>query len=166
VELEPITIDSNMGWSTHVPVLIKIFGISDGPIMEIGSGVYSTPILHWLCSDTNRTLVTYENNQEFIKFAKEFESSFHAVNYVDDFLSIPNTGRYGMIFIDHAGRTRGYTTIHFKDSADYIIIHDSNVIRKNRYQLAFPEFKYRKDFTKYEPWTTVLSNIKELDNLW
>ena len=166
MDSKQITIDANMGWSTHIPVLIKIFGISDGPIMELGAGVYSTPILHWLCSETKRTLITYESDQEFISFAKEFESEFHTVKHISSYLDISNTDNYGMIFIDHAGHTRGYTAIHFKNSADYVIIHDSNVIRKNKYQLAFPEFKYRKDFTQYEPWTTVLSNTKELDNLW
>lgn len=161
-----LTINTEFGWSTHMPVLIKLASITTGPIMEIGSGIYSTPLLHWWCTETNRRLVTYERDKDFIRFAKEFESEHHIVRLVSDFLTIPNTDHFSIIFIDHEGHSRGKTAVHFKDSADYIVIHDSNVVRKNMYQIAFPEFKYRKDYDRFIPWTTVLSNTKKLNDLW
>lgn len=163
---DTLLIDMTKGWSTHMPVLIKLFNKTKGPIMEIGGGVYSTPLLHWLCSDTKRKLVTYENDKNFIQFAKQYVARYHSIRLVDNFLSIPNTDRYSIIFIDHNGHERGKTAVHFKNSADYVVIHDSNVIEKNMYQIAFPQFKYRKDYDRCKPWTTVLSNFKKLDNLW
>lgn len=163
---EQLVIDITKGWSTHMPVLIKLANITTGPIMEVGSGVYSTPLLHWLCAGTKRKLVSYENDKDFIKLAKEYRARNHSIRLVDDFLTIPNTDHYSVIFIDHNGHTRGKTAVHFKDSADYIVIHDSNVVGKNMYQVAFPEFKYRKDYDRCKPWTSVLSNTKNLDNLW
>ena len=149
-----------------MPVLLKLAAMTTGPIMEGGSGIYSTPLLHWLCAETKRSLVTYESDKNFIKLAEEYRSENHAVHLIDDYLSIPNTGHYSIILIDHGGHTRGKTAVHLKNSADYIVIHDSNVVRKNMYQIAFPEFKYRKDFDRYIPWTTVLSNTTPLDTLW
>jgi len=163
---DQLVINIEMGWSTHMPVLLKLASITTGPIMELGSGIYSTPLLHWLCDETKRELITYENDKAFIKFAKEYESENHRVQLVDDFLTIPNTDHYSIILIDHGGHTRGRTVVHFKDSADYIVIHDSDVVGKNMYQIAFPEFKYRKDYDRFKPWTTVLSNRRDLDRLW
>ena len=34
---------------THLPVLMDIVSKTDGPILEIGTGVFSTPYLHWAC---------------------------------------------------------------------------------------------------------------------
>ena len=161
-----IIINIEKGWSTHMPVLIKLVNMTIGPIMELGSGVYSTPLLHWLCDETKRELITYEKDANFIKFAKEYESEKHKVILIDDFLTIPNTGKYSIIFIDYTGHTRGIVAIHFKDSADYIIIHDSNVVRNNRLNITSSDFKYRKDYDRHIPWTTVFSNVKTLDNLW
>lgn len=163
---EQLIINMTKGWSTHMPVLIKLANITTGPIMEVGSGIYSTPLLHWLCDETKRKFVSYETDKDFIKLAKEYETENHKVQLVNDFLAIPNTEHYSIIFIDHSGHDRGKTAVHFKDSADYIVIHDSDVVGKNMYQIAFPEFKYRKDYDRYKPWTTVLSNTKNLDNLW
>lgn len=163
---DQLAIYTEMGWSTHMPVLLKLVSLTKGPIMELGSGIYSTPLLHWLCDKTKRELITYENDENFIKYAKGFESENHKVQLVDDYLTIPNTDRFSLILIDHSGHSRGKTALHFKDSADYIVIHDSNVVGKNMYQVAFPEFKYRKDYDLYIPWTSVLSNSQNLEGLW
>ena len=161
-----MVVNIEMGWSTHMPVLIKLAGITTGAIMEVGSGIYSTPLLHWLCDETKRSLVSYERNKDFIKLAREYESENHIVRLIDNYLEIPNTDHYSIIFIDHSGHSRGKTVVHFKNSADYVVIHDSNHVRKNLYHLAFPEFKYRKDYDSHIPWTTVLSNTKRLNDLW
>lgn len=161
-----ITVDITKGWSTHMPVLISLFGKTTGPIMEVGSGVYSTPLLHWLCSLSGRALVTYEKDANFIRLANEYRDTFHEVHLVNDYADIPQTGRFGFIFIDHCGHDRGNTVVRLKDNADYVVIHDSNVVRKNAYQVAFPHFKYRKDYDKEIPWTTVLSNSHDTNNLW
>lgn len=161
-----ITIDITKGWSTHMPVLVTMFNKTTGPIMEVGSGVYSTPLLHWLCSLSGRKLLTYENNKDFIRLANEYRDVFHDVVLVDSYASIPVEGHYGFIFIDHSGHDRGDTAVRLKNIADYVVIHDSNVVRKNKYQVAFPEFKYRKDYAKEIPWTSVLSNTHNTDDLW
>lgn len=161
-----LTIDYDKGWSTHMPVLINLFSRTDGPIMEIGAGVYSTPILHWLCHPTKRKLVSYENDHDFIKFAKEYEAAYHSIRYIDDYRSIPIDNYYSIILIDHVGHHRGETAVHLKDCADYIVLHDANVIRRNTYQLIPKAFKHYRVYEFARPWTGVASNFKELDALW
>lgn len=161
-----MVINIEMGWSTRMPVLIRLANITTEPIMEVGTGIYSTPLLHWLCDETKRSLVSYEGDKDFIKLAREYESENHIVRLIDNYLKIRNTDHYSIILIDHNDHSRGKTVVHFKNSADYVVIHGSNVVRKNLYQIVFLEFKYRKDYDRYIPWTTVLSNTKPLDDLW
>jgi hypothetical protein len=161
-----ITIDYNKGWSTHMPVLIRLFSLTEGPIMEVGSGVYSTPLLHWLCHPTRRPLMTYESDKDFIKLAKQYQSRTHLIRHIDDYRHIDTSQYYSIIFIDHNGHHRGETAVHLKDCADYIILHDTNVIRRNSYQLLPDAFKYYRDYTANRPWTGVASNVKPVDALW
>ena len=134
--------------------------------MEIGSGVYSTPLLHWLCHPTKRPLITYEHDQDFIKLAEQYQSDYHTVQYIDDYRQIKADEHYSIIFIDHVGHHRGETAVHLKDCADYIVLHDTNVIRRNSYQLLPSAFKYYKDYTDARPYTGVASNVKPVDALW
>lgn len=161
-----ITIDYNKGWSTHMPVLIQLAGMTDGPIMEVGTGVYSTPLLHWLCHPKKRRLISYEKDKNFIHVAKQYVAPFHSIRQIDDYQNIPVKGYYSIIFIDHEGHDRGKTAVRLKDLADYIVLHDSNVPSKNAYHLIPEAFKYYRNYEHARPWTGVASNFKELDNLW
>lgn len=166
MKTKPLTIDYAKGWSTHIPVLIKLFGITDGPIMEIGTGVYSTPILHWLCHPTKRKLVSYENNADFIALAKEYKSSYHLIKYIDDYRNIIADCHYSIILIDHAEHYRGETAVNLSHSADYIVLHDADRVRKNAYHLIPAAFQYYRNYEFVQPWTGVASNFKPLDALW
>ena len=70
---------------SHLPVLIKLVHMTDGPIIELGCGMYSTPFLHWACRPHGRLLTTYENNPEWFRFVKQFErDDYHKVVLVDN----------------------------------------------------------------------------------
>ena len=148
-----------------MPMLIKAVQASEGPILEIGSGLFSTPLLHWLCHEKGRRLITYENNEDYFKFAKGFQSKNHRIRLVKDWEEIENKKRWGVILIDHEpAEQRRADILKFKDSADYIVIHDTE--RESRYGLkdVWPHFKYRRDWKACKPWTTVVSNFKDLSN--
>lgn len=160
--------DLKKDYSTHMPMLIKVAQISDGPILEIGSGIFSTPVLHWLCSGQRRKLVTYENNPEYYKFAKKFKSRNHSVRFVKtwDEMDIMGT-HWGMVLIDHDPTSRrGIDLVRLKDNADYFVLHDSEPERDRRqkFDKAWPLFKYRYDWKGCKPYTTVVSNFKDLSN--
>lgn len=162
-----LVIDYRKGWSTHMPVLINLFNIADGPVMEVGSGVYSTPLLHWLCHPTKRKLVSYETNIEFIGLAKEYQSKYHKIVPIDDYGNIPISDRYSIIFIDNDGSNRVETAIRLGGIADYIVIHDTNASSiKEDFRSLKKSFKYYRDYEFARPWTGVASNVKPLDLLW
>jgi len=152
---------------SHIPTLLKVIPLSTGDVCEVGSGFNSTPLLHWLCQ--GRKLVTYESDEGYYNFAKKFRSKNHKVIKVDDWSKIDFKRHWGVVFIDHTTarelingvrRQRGDDAIKFKN-ADIIIMHDTEPksVENYHYDIVFPKFKYRCDWTNNKPHTTVLSNV-------
>jgi len=164
---EPLTEGWNLdfGWSTHLPMLIKTVLHSDKPVIEFGAGIYSTPILHWLCEERGIELITYENDPICYNFCKDYASKNHKVIFIKDWDEIPLDKQYGVVLIDHVPlKRRGVDAIKFKDNADYIVLHDTGIPRKFGYHKVWEHFKYRHDWKKFHPFTSVVSN-KNLDFL-
>lgn len=159
-----------METSTHFPMLIKTVMMTKGTILEVGSGLFSTPLLHWLCFDTKRKLITCERHAHYMDFANKFKTDNHEVLYVKELEKVKFNEHFSVVFIDHTPkkpRTRGDDALMFKDKADYIVLHDAGVDgnEKYGYEQLYPHFKYRHDWTGCLPHTTVLSNFKDLSNL-
>ena len=76
------TLHPNRG--SHLPVLLKAVQLTNGPILELGSGVCSTTFLHWMCRPYKRRLVTYENNPDHYGFANKHKADFHEIHCIDD----------------------------------------------------------------------------------
>ena len=101
-------------------VLTKCVLATDGPVLELGSGYFSTPLLHWLCMDKNRSLITYDDNEEWFKLAKRFQNRYHRIRLTDWKLDIK--GHWSVAFIDQSTRNRTPSAIYLKDKVDYIVI--------------------------------------------
>ncbi len=146
-------------WSTHLPLLIKAVEASEGDVLEIGGGLFSTPVLHWLCKNLNRKLVTYENDAEYFEFAKQFRSHLHSVRRIEDWGEMDFKHHWGVVFIDHHPELRrGIDAINFKDTADYIVMHDTEKPEKYSYDKVWQHFKYIWHDKGCRPWTSVVSN--------
>ena len=131
-------------WSSHFTLLIKAILASKGPVVEVGAGFFSTPLLHWLC--------------------KSLQSPLHKIKFIENWDAMDFETRWGVVFIDHhPPERRGVDVINFKDTADYIVIHDTNDSEnKYNYQMAWPHFKYRYDWVAYKPWASVVSNTVDV----
>lgn len=155
--------------TTYMPVLIKVIQNSTGKVAELGTGLFSTPLIHWLCQD--REVESYEAYKHYHDFAKLFKTTKHDIIYVKDWDTQEYGEHYGVVFIDHTiprrKHTRGDDALKFKDKADYIVLHDAgeNSNPKYGYDKVYKEFKYVKHFTYDEPNTTVVSNTKDLSNI-
>jgi len=143
--------------------------MSDGPVMELGSGIFSTPLLHWLCAADKRKLVSYENNKEYYEFAKKFQSANHRIRFIENWNDIDTKTHWSVVLVDHTppSKERGLEVMKLKDKADYIVIHDTGpkIQPKYGYEKVWPHFKYRHDWKECTQWTTVVSNFKDLSNL-
>lgn len=153
-----------------MPLLIKLVQMTHGPVMELGSGLFSTPLLHWLCAEKKRELVTCENSREFYEFARKFRSRNHKVRLVKTFDEVDSKRRWSVVLIDHSPERplrRGDDVIKLKDVADYIVLHDSEPQEEQHYGYwkVWEHFKYRYDWNLCLHHTTVLSNFKDLSRL-
>ena len=166
----------HVGGGSHLPILIKVLSLSDGPVLELGTGLFSTPYLHWACYDAKRKLVSYENKKEFFdtwnyedKRESNNDYSYHQRILVEnnEWDKIDISEHWGVVFIDHnPGPRRREEMKRVANNADYVVVHDTDDKNDFYYKYAeyFPLFKYRWD-SKIYPRTTVLSNFKDLSNL-
>lgn len=143
-------------------MLVKTVLATDGPVLEFGAGYASTPILHWLCWEKGRPLMTYESDPFWYEFARKFQSRYHRIRLVDDWDKLDNTKPVSVVFIDHLEDRRVKDIIRFKDVADYIVIHDTDDHRHYGFDEAWSHFKYVYHWKGCSPWTTVVSNKKDL----
>jgi hypothetical protein len=150
-------------YGTHIPVLIKVMEITSGPVLELGCGFSSTPLLYWLCQDQGRKFVSYDNNQKWV------ETVDYPIQFVEnwDKADIDNV-HWSVAFLDHRPAVRRIVdAVRLKDKTDFIILHDSEpeLDKFYLYRKVYPLFKYRFDYTKFLPQTTVLSNLVDVGNI-
>ncbi len=163
MNISDIGINQSKRLSSHNPMLIKSVLFSKGDVCEVGAGLFSTPLLHWLCKSMGRKLVTYENSEQFYIFAHAYQSRLHRIRKVINWDEMDFKKRWGVVFIDHAPSVRrGQDVINFKDTADYIVIHDTES-EGYGYEKAWEYFKYRFDWKEFKPFASVVSNFYPLD---
>lgn len=148
-------------YGTHNPVLIKAIQNTQGTVVEFGSGIFSTPLLHWLCA--GRKLITYEDDKEYYNFANQFRSRNHSVRLIDNWDSIP-IYPWSVVLIDHKTERRKLDALRVKDS-EIVILHDSET-DTYKYSEVHPHFKYVYQWKFCEPWTAVVSNTIDFSLLW
>jgi hypothetical protein len=155
--------------ATHLPLLIRVFDLSEGDVLELGTGYFSTLVFHWLACMTKRHIVSVESNPRWYDKVKKFASDNHEIILVNSWDEFPVEDKHwGMVFIDHGPNGRRQVEIErLKDKADYIVIHDTEIKEDHHYHYTsiWPLFKYRKDYTKLVPNTSVVSNFKYLSNI-
>lgn len=154
---------------SHLPVLMKLVSITNGPILELGSGWYSTPYLHWACYANKRKLVTYEDNPKWFDFTKQFASEYHLIRLVDDWNKIDISEPWSIAFIDHDPIVDRKRVEEMKrlTHADYVVAHDTENSRNRHYRYfdAYKLYKYRFKFTSAGlPYTSVFSNKFDVSN--
>lgn len=139
-------------YGTHQPVLYEIASKTTGPIVEFGCGHGSTDILHDICKKTNRTLISIDDNLEWLNiFRKKYlndgyledNSGWHKFFFVPgninnsdpshwihflDNCELLKSIQFDLCFIDQSpGLARTITLLRFKDKARYIILHDCDM---------------------------------------
>jgi len=154
---------------SHLPVLMKLMSITNGPVLELGSGMYSSTYLHWACFP-NRRLITYEDNKDWLWFADRFKAQHHEVNFVEDWDRVDFSTPFSVALVDHDpknGRVRAQEVARLTH-VDYVVCHDSEDAsdKKYRYSTISQLFQHRAKYIEAGfPHTTVFSNKHKLDNL-
>lgn len=117
-------------WASYMPALLTMLACTKGPVLEVGMGHYSTPVLHAICEAECRPLVSLEDNMEW---AKEFahlssgEGGSHqiVVGPYDELIQRFKQQRFSIAFLDHSpGPRRGSDMSELFNSVDYFVVHD------------------------------------------
>jgi hypothetical protein len=133
-------------WDNHRPLLLLALSLTDGSVMEMGSGDGSTPYLRSYCARRGRIFQSFDNNQEWCDrtgadYLREWEPVVYGA-----------AGAYRIIiFIDHApGERRHEDAIRLANAADILVLHDTEEGGAGDYkwERAWPHFKYRLNLNK------------------
>lgn len=149
------------GFATHLPMLVACVAKTQGPVLELGCGAYSTPVLHALAQ--GRELVSYDINPDWHGAFRRFNRGTHKVELVTDWAKAPIERPWDVVLIDHApGNRRAIELERLRPFARLVVVHDTEH-RSYNLEPAFAKWRYRKEWRPYSPWTSVVSDVDDLD---
>jgi len=159
-------INVSIRYSTHIPVLLEVMKRTTGDVLELGPGVFSTPLLHWLCDRQKRHLLTVEQDPKWARFCSQYyRTKYHKHQQVDNYDEADIDKEWDVALIDHSPSRRRVVEIRrLANLAKYIVIHDSEERKDYEYHYSsiYPLFKYRYNFKETDHETTVVSNFVDL----
>jgi len=166
-------------YATHLGPLIACMNKTNGDVLELGVGLFSTPYLHYACTMSKRNLLSLENDKGWLRQFKSsqfmhflYENEYHRLELVDNYEnSLLIDREWDVVLVDQTpDLSRKEAVKILANLAKYIIIHDSNNDRHGRrtyqYQEIYPLFKYKRVWDKEDRHATVLSNFESLEDLW
>lgn len=130
--------EPNQGnYDSHALLLLKALELtknSKNPVVELGSGAGSTERLVSYCSHHKRTLLSFDNNQEW---AKKMSSDIHKVQYVhrwnEMYKLLPE--KISVLFVDHAPGERRVLDIEMlARRCEYLVIHNTETDGEGDYK--------------------------------
>lgn len=180
-------------FSTHQPLLVAALLKTQGPILEMGGGNYSTPLVSAFANVQRREAHTVETNAAMHELLKRFSSPFHKIWQVNGYDFAPDgrflpradttraqyieiqarfladfcqerPRRWSVVFIDQApGYLRVPAIEHFADAADFIVTHDTEMAEAYGFEPCLSAFRYRWDSRIQVPYSTIVSNSQPCD---
>jgi hypothetical protein len=152
-------------WSTHLPVLVTFAARTRGPVLEMGCGDSSTPILHGFCRD--RFIMSVDGDAAFIERFRHLTGPSHLFHHVPDWSKFDVRGLgpiWEIAFIDHAPYQQRIVDLdRLRNRAKFLILHDAQA---PEYQKILSTFKHRINYTFMSPATTVVSDIADPWDVW
>ena len=157
-------------WGSHIPLLVKLLEASPkGDVLEIGMGIYSSPVLHWLCAFQDRKLVSIENNAGYYEMFRKEKTPGHKRFLINDLLSVDLNRPWDIVFIDSGSNVADRSKLALKvaNNTRFIVLHDTEPGADSYYHYSeiYPLFKYFYNYDRFVPNTGVLSNSEPLDFL-
>lgn len=115
-------------WGSFLPALVAAVADSEGDVLEIGIGHFSTPILHSLCMALGRKLVSVEDNAEWVSPLVRYRNTGHLLYLGDYDIILPKmaSSKWGVVLIDNSpgGWRRLKDFEMFIDKAEIVLVHD------------------------------------------
>jgi hypothetical protein len=166
----------NWDYCTHVPLLYEATRMTCGDVIELGTGLCSTPLLHILVThgEHPRNLLSVDDSEQWLGVLRSRQSNdhhqyLHVKDWEKNLVGLASE-HHSVVFIDNgdirkpidAYKTRFEMLKLFANSADIIVIHDwENMKTYNRPEiLDFIDFEFKYIFIDNHttPQTIWLSN--------
>jgi len=163
-----------LAWGSHLPALLACVQSSchSDPVLELGVGHFSTPVLHALCGATGRHLISVEENDHwFGLFAERFERCNHrfikngyaeALGRLFDERSWSGVA-FGAVLIDNSpgGERRALDFTACLPRCRYVVVHDYHRENEEMIKPHLGDCMWHVTRT-YEPPTLVASSTARL----
>lgn len=183
----PDNLTNVYSFGSYMVPLYTSLSATNGPVMEIGGGLLSTHLLHFLCgcAQPARELYTGELNPAWYDEIKQYQSDKHQVELLTDLNNLPVDKKWSVVFLDGDDpkpipekypqipeklnpNSEGYNLrkglllyMKQKTNAEIFVIHDSDhplFVGDKMWQKSIEGFRYRWEFKMEKPFTLVLSD--------
>lgn len=135
--------------SNQIPLTVACL-LTNGDFLELGLGMFSTPLLHRLAIHSNRYAVSIDsefdwaNKFKFYNLTKSHK--IHVMN-IEQMNEFGLSKQWGVVLVDHSsGGNRHLNMIKFCNTSTIVIGHDAEKWYEHYYKY---EEKNVKDFFKY-----------------
>lgn len=166
---QPPCVEQMNANATHYGILAAMIAKTTGPVLELGVGHYSTPLIHFMCQRRNALSVD-TSHEWFVWFAKEFKRGSHQFYCTqnrlisEDFFKAFKRKHWDVAFVDNNPSVDRVKCVEkLRNRAKFIVVHDSEP-RAVAYGWGdvFDTFKYRFYWDFYHNGTTVVSDVEEI----
>ena len=121
---EPVKLGPDTSWGSHLVPLMACVCATRGPILEVGMGHWSTPLLHRYCVAGGRRLVSVDENLNWVAQFTDMRVCDHTMSQVryDQFIPDAAKREWSVVFLDHSpGWRRAQDALLFLDAVEFII---------------------------------------------
>ena len=160
--LERITdLETGNDFGSHLAPLTTAVLNTEGPILELGAGDTSTPLLHALCMPGRRRLVTVDTNRGWLGRYADLQTDWHRLVHasaerLEDVMATAE--RWGVVLVDHQPlERRAADILHLRSRAQVLVVHDVED-PAYEYKRALSQFRYTYTYNRFIPWTAVVSD--------
>lgn len=167
--------------SNVIPLTMTGLIAPHGDFLELGMGLYSTPILHRIATHRKQLLVSVDTNANWLnKFAFYNTTRHHRIyqlSSLDELMKYGLDRHWSLVLVDHTfAEERAKNAIAFASIARVVVVHDTELISEHAYkfekQRMTSYFKYVCKFSLYMnekrdryTSTTLMSNFIDLSSL-
>ncbi len=167
----------HVSYGSHIPVLVRALEATLGPkpgrIVELGTGIYSTPLLHWLCRWQGRELVSLENRSEFLDVfgIRGYSAPWHYVALIEDWGRALLEQPWDVALVDHEPAERRATdALRLLPWTKIVVVHDTGWWDDKHYGFRRDLFPLVRYVLHYRPGpervqTSVLSQTVDVSRL-
>ena len=168
------------GYGTHIPLLAAVVSMAPpGPILELGAGHFSTPLLNALGRAQGRKVVTMDADIEWINHFADFDlaNDDHIFIHVTDMwrgweaemeqlyteMETQNGRAWAVALVDQTPpQTRVDTIKYLRGKAEFIVVHDSCNSFFAGVDETLSYFEYQQTYGLMTPPTTVVSDTRPI----